>query len=93
MFANNFVFETIINIVNTGNGGHPSPDKYNVRNDLFKNEIEKGKGSSFGLGRSQMQPVEQDRDVRYFKGNPSPHKYQPNHIGREFSKDSSKYTF
>ena len=52
--------------------GHPPPNKYNVRPDLFKNDMEKGKGPSFGLGRNQMQLVDQDRDIRYAKGNPSP---------------------
>ena len=64
-----------------------------MRPDLFKNDQEKGKGPSFGLGRTQMQLVDQDRDVRYAKGNPSPIQYQPKHIGKELSKDSSKYTF
>ena len=76
-----------------GEKGHPSPSNYNVRSDLFKNELEKGKGASFGLGRSNMQLVDQDRDVRYLKGNPSPHKYSPNKPGIELAKDSSKYTF
>ena len=49
--------------------------------------MEKGKGSSFGLGRKQMQLVDHDRDIKYLKDNPSPHKYAPVHVGKVLAKD------
>ena len=73
--------------------GNPSPSSYQTRNDLFKNEIEKGKGHSFGMGRKEMQKIDQERDILYLKDNPSPNKYSPVHVGKELSKDSVKYTF
>ena len=49
--------------------------------------MEQGKGSSFGLGRKQMQLVDHDRDIKYLKDNPSPHKYAPVHVGKVLAKD------
>jgi len=57
--------------------GNPSPSQYDLHSDLFKNDIQKGKGSTFGTGRKQMQLVDHDRDIKYLKDNPSPHKYAP----------------
>lgn len=93
MFSNDLALTPFFATVKPGMGANPSPNKYHVRQDLFKNEMEKGKGSSFGLGRSQMQLVDHDRDIKYLRGNPSPSKYSPQHIGKELSKDSVKYTF
>ena len=63
-----------------------------MHNDYFKIELELGKGSSFGLGRKQMQLVDHDRDIKYLKDNPSPHKYEPVHVGKRLAKDSIKYS-
>lgn len=40
-----------------------------------------------------MQKVDQDRDIAYHKASPSPHKYEPIHVGKELSQDSVKYSF
>ena len=67
--------------------GNPSPSQYDLHNDYFKNDMDQGKGSSFGLGRKQMQLVDHDRDIKYLKDNPSPHKYAPVHVGKVLAKD------
>ena len=67
--------------------GNPSPTQYDLHNDYFKNDMQEGRGSSFGLGRKQMQLVDHDRDIKYLKDNPSPHKYAPVHVGKVLAKD------
>ena len=73
--------------------GNPSPLSYDTRPNYFKNELEKGKGISFGLGREELQKTDQERDIMYLKSNPAPGKYDPLHPGRELMKDGVKYTF
>ena len=55
--------------------------------------MEKNKGTSFGLGRGQMQKIDQERDIIYHKETPSPSKYSPLHPGKELSRDSVKFSF
>ena len=54
--------------------------------------MKEGRGSSFGLGRGEMQKIDQERDILYHKETPSPNKYVPTYPGKELMKDSVKYS-
>ena len=72
--------------------GNPAPTSYDIRPNHFKNDMEQGRGSSFGLGRSQMQKTDQERDINSLKNNPSPVKYEPVPVGKVMAKDAVKYS-
>ena len=55
--------------------------------------MEKKKGCSFGLGRSNLQLTDHDRDNKYLRDNPSPNKYEPVVPGKQLKKDAVQYSF
>ena len=73
------------------NHGNPSPNKYAVPIDHFR-DITGEKGPSFGTGREKMQKTDQQRDIAYFKNNPDPHKYAPSILGKRLSQDGPNYS-
>lgn len=72
--------------------GNPPPNLYDVPIDLFKKTVTENKGSSFGLGRGNLQKVDHDRDIEYLRDNPSPTVYSPVHVGKVLSKDAIKFS-
>ena len=72
---------------------NPAPNAYDTRINHFLNDMEKRKGCSFGLGRSNLQKTDHDRDIKYLRANPSPNKYEPIHPGKRLKQDAVQYSF